>query len=433
MSISKQAINGVKWTTVATATIAISMLLKISVLTRFLDKSDFGLIALATFILGFMDLFMDMGITSAILHKQNIQKREYASLYWLNVIFSLILFGLLIALSPLLASFYEEPLLVPLIALMGVGIIFSAVGRQYKTILQKEIEFKTIAIVEIIAAVISLILAIILAIQNFGVYALVYSALAQYFISNVLFFMIGIRKQPLMFHYNYAETKPFLKIGIYQVGSQVVNYFNRDLDILIVGKFFGTELLGGYSLAKQLIFRPAQILNPIFTRVASPILAKMQSDIKLLKTNYLKLLNAVSSINIPIYTGIVIFAPLIVTILYGEQYLNIVPVVRILSVYMIFRAIGNPVGSLVIATGRTDLEFYWNIFTLIFLPIAIFIGAQFSIEMVAFAITAAMAVLLVPSWRFLVYRLTGASLKEYLVAIIPKFKYAEIKALLKRK
>src|SRR5690606_29902129 len=199
MSISKQAINGVKWTTVATATIAISMLLKISVLTRFLDTSDFGLIALATFILGFMDLFMDMGITSAILHKHDIHNWEYASLYCLNVLASLILFGLLLALGPLLASFYEEPLLLPLIALMGVGIIFSAVGRQYKTILQKEIEFKTIAIVEIIAAVISLILAIILAIQNFGVYALVYSALAQYFISNVLFFMIGIRKQPLMF------------------------------------------------------------------------------------------------------------------------------------------------------------------------------------------------------------------------------------------
>ncbi len=433
MSISKQAINGVKWTTVATATIAICMLLKISVLTRFLDKADFGLIALVTFILGFMDLFMDMGITSAILHKQNIQKREYASLYWLNVIFSLILFALIIVLSPFLASFYDEPLLVPLIALMGVGIIFSAVGRQYKTILQKEIEFKTIALVEIIAAVISLILAIVLAIENFGVYALVYSALAQYFISNVLFFIIGIKKQPLLFHYNYAETKPFLKIGIYQVGSQVVNYFNRDLDILIVGKFFGTDLLGGYSLAKQLVFRPAQILNPIFTRVASPILAKMQSDIQLLKTNYLKLLNAVSSINIPIYTGIIIFAPLIVTILYGEQYLNIVPVVRILSVYMIFRAIGNPVGSLVIATGRTDLEFFWNVFTLIFLPIAIILGAQFSIEAVAIAITVAMAILLVPSWRFLVYRLTGASLKEYLVAIIPKFKYAEIRALIKKK
>ena len=92
MSVKKQALSGVKWTTVSTITLALSALVKISVLARFLDASDFGLMALITFVLGFMDLFMDMGITSAILHKQNIKKQEYSSLYWLNVGFSIFLF-----------------------------------------------------------------------------------------------------------------------------------------------------------------------------------------------------------------------------------------------------------------------------------------------------------------------------------------------------
>lgn len=431
MTIKKQAISGLKWTTISTITIALSALLKISVLARFLDTSDFGLMALVTFVLGFMDLFMDMGITSAILHKQNIKNNEYASLYWLNVVFSIFLFVLVLIISPLIANFYNEKELVKLIPLAGLMIVFSALGRQYKTIFQKFLMFKRIAIVDISSVTIALVFAIFLAINGFGVYSLVYSALLQYGLSNLVYFVLGNLRQPLLFHFNYQETKPFLKIGMYQVGGQVVNYFNRDLDILIIGKFFGSEILGGYSLAKQLVFRPAQVLNPIFTRVASPILAKMQFDKKTLKTNYLKLLNVVSSVNLPIYLGLIIFAPLIVNILYGEGYDSIVILVRILSVYMIFRVIGNPIGSLLIATGRTDLDFYWNLFTLIVLPIAILIGAQFSIESVALAITIAMFILLVPSWYFMIFKLTGASLKEYLFSLLPKIKLKEIKGFFK--
>tara|TARA_R110002167_G_scaffold58527_1_gene165791 strand:+ start:9552 stop:10832 length:1281 start_codon:yes stop_codon:yes gene_type:complete len=422
MNIKKQAVSGVKWTTVSTISIAISALVKISVLTRFLDVSDFGLMALVTFVLGFMDLFMDMGLTSAILHRQNIKKEEYASLYWLNVGFSFFLFGLIVLLSPLIANFYDEPELRNLIPLAGLAIIFSAIGRQYKTILQKHLQFKKIALIDIIAVIIALAVAIILAVKGFGVYALVYSALTQHTIGNLVYFVLGNKTQPLFFHFNYKETKPFLKIGSYQVGGQVVNYFNRDLDVLIIGKFFGAELLGGYSLAKQLVYRPAQVLNPIFTRVASPILAKFQSNVLVLKKNYFRLLNLVVSVNIPIYLAIVAFAPWVVFILYGPDFSNIVILVRILSFYMLFRAIGNPIGSLVIATGRTDLEFYWNLITLIIMPITVIIGAQFSLQGVAICLTIAMIIMLFPSWYFLVRRLLGATFKEYLFALVPKYR-----------
>ena len=78
---------------------------------------------------------------------------------------------------------------------------------------------------------------------------------------------------------NFQEAMPFLKIGVFEVGSQFVNFFNRDLDIIIIGKLFSTELLGGYSLAKQLVYKPAQIINPIATKIANPLLAKFQKDI----------------------------------------------------------------------------------------------------------------------------------------------------------
>ena len=420
MSIKKQAISGVKWTSISTAVVAINGLLKISILTRFLDKADFGLIAITLLVLGFTELFIDMGLSIAIIHKQNITRKEYSSLYWINFVFSIILCGIIILISPIIAEFYREPELLKLLPLMSIILILSAIGRQFKTIEQKSLNFRRIATIVIGSSLGSLLLAVVLAIKGFGVYSLVYAALVQYFMSNISFFLLGITKNKILFRFSYQEVKPFLKIGIFQVGSQVTNYFNQNLDILIVGKFFGSDVLGGYSLAKQLVFRPGKMINPVLTRVGAPVLAKFQGSIQLLRKNYLKLINLVAAINVPIYLGIFILAPLLVSILYGENYVEIAGLVRILSMYMLVRSLFNPVGSLVVATGRTDLEFYWNLFTLTLMPGAIFIGSQFSIEGVAWGILIAMILLFVPFWWFLINRMIAIDFATYLSWVIPK-------------
>jgi len=416
-NLKNQVVSGVKWTTIGTIVNAVAALLKIAILARFLEKADFGLMALVVFVMGFMNLFSDMGLTSAILHKQNITKKEYASLYWFNIVFSILLYGILLIITPLVSGFYNESELNLLIPLLGLNLLISAVGRIFKTIEFKHLRFREVTIFEIIAALFSLAFAVYLAMNGYGVLALVYSALLQYVIQNVLYFLYGLRKYGMLIHFRFAETKPFLKIGSYEVGGQVINYFNRDLDILLVGKFFSQDILGGYSLAKQLVFRPAQILNPILVKVASPTLAKFQDNLEKLKTNYLRLVGMVSKINILVYAITIIFAPIIVTIFYGEGFEEIVSLVRILSIYMIFRAIGNPAGSLIIATGKTHLGFLWNGITLLILPIFIYLGSMKGIDEVAWGLNLAMLVLFYPSWKLLIQKMTGASFKEYLWAI----------------
>lgn len=418
MNLNKQVILGVKWTTIGTLSVTLSNVLKISVLARFLSKDDFGVFALVTFFLGFFNLFSDMGLTTAILHKQEIKKSEYASLYWFNIAFCIVLYLLLLLVAPIISDFYNEPKLDFLINVLGLSIIINSIGLQFRTIETKNMSFKYISIFDIIASVASLLCAIWLAIKGYGVLSLVYSIILQYTISNILLLLMGIKKFGILFYFKFKDLKPFLKIGSFQVGGQLSNFFNRNLDILIIGKFFSQEVLGGYSLAKELVFRPAQLINPILTKVAAPTLAKFQNNMLLLKETYLKLVNIVSSINVITYTILIIFAPIIIQIFYGEGYDNIVILVRILSVYMIFRAIGNPIGSLVIATGRTDVEFIWNTVLLILMPIVVYVGAMFGIVEVSVALTVVMMLLFLPSWYFLVRKMCGATLKEYLSAIL---------------
>lgn len=417
MSLKQKTITGTKWTTVASIIIALTSIVKLSVLTRFLAKEDFGLMALVNVVLGFMTLFMDMGLTSAILHKQNITKNEYSSLYWLNILFSVLLTITIMGISPFLAEFYNEKELTTLLILMSLSLFISALGKQFKTIKQKALEFKFISIVDISAVLISLILAVILAVLDYGVYSLVYSALLNFTLTNTIYLIVGIKSHSITLHFNWKETQSFLKIGMYQVGGQVVNYFNRDLDTLIVGKVLGAEILGGYSLAKQLVFRPASLINPILTKVAAPALAKLQSRKDQLKAGYLKLLNIVSTLNFLAYVLLAILAYPVVLFLYGNDFMYIVPLVQLLCIYMYLRSLGSPVGSLVTATGRTDLEFYWNCFALLAMPLFIFIGAQFNVNGIAIGLSLFMLLAFYPFYRLLVIKMIDVTFKSYLISI----------------
>ena len=216
--------------------------------------------------------------------------------------------------------------------------------------------------------------------------------------------------------------KPFLKIGGYNTGGQVVNYFNKEVDVLIVGRFFSLETLGIYSLAKQLVQRPTSLVNPILTKVYVPVFSDMQEDKKLLAQSYLKLINIISSVNLPIYTLLLLFAKPIVTLFYGPGYEEAVPLVQLLSIYMIFIIWRNPMGTITIASGRTDLEFYWSSLTFLILPMTIYFAAQLNIEMVAISMILIMFFLFFPLWQFVIIKIVDISFSEYIAAHIPNYK-----------
>jgi len=419
MSLIKSTYSGVKWTSATAVIQALVHLLRISILARFLDKSDFGIMAILLFVIGFLNLFMDMGTSSAILHKKDISEKEYSSLFWLNIIFSIVVYCFILVLGPFIEAFYKVDKLSVLLAVIGSGVIITALGRQSKVILQKELLFKSIGIIDSVSAIISLFISIIFAFFDFGIYSLIFGVLSQYVISSIAFFIVRFRKERISMYFSYEDVKPFLKIGIFQVGGQVLNFFSRDIDILLIGKLLGTEILGIYSLAKQLVNSPIQLINPILVKVASPIMAKIQDNIQLLRSSYLKLINVVSTVNFPIYFLILIFSPIIIRIFYGPGFEAAIFPVKILSIYMAIRSLGNPVSALVIATGRTDLEFYWNVFVLCTVPIAVYIGAQWGVDGVLYSLMLSRVVIFVPGWYILLWKTIQIPFADYCRSIIP--------------
>lgn len=414
MNLRKAALSGIKWTTAGTIGNALFQLLQVSILTRFLPKEAFGLMAMALFVVQFSNIFVDMGMTSAILHRQNATRNEYSSFYWLNIFVSLVLYVILLLGTPAVARFYNEPELYKLMPILGTNLLLMASGRQHRTIMQKQFQFKAIAVIELISFFFGLVTAILLAINNFGVYSLVYSTLVASFVSNGLFLIQNLRYNTIQFHFRLKETHPFLKIGGYTMGSSLFDFFSREIDVLIIGKMLGTESLGVYSLAKQIVTKIYSIVNPIVLNVLNPVLSSIQSEKEKVKQYYLKIVYILASLNFPVYLFLIVFSREILTVLYGSDYLTGYLVLSFLAITYATNTISNPVGSLQIATGRTDIGIKWTILRVVITPAFIFFAAFININMVAAAVAVLSLLLIVPLWLIQLKPMANIQLSEYL-------------------
>lgn len=413
MSLKAKTISGLKWTTYSTLIVTFLQLAQISILARFLDPSAFGLMALVMVVIGFSQAFLDMGISNAIIHKQEISHEQLSTLYWVNVLAGIILFALVCTVVPLVASFYHEPELIPLTILVGVTFLIQPFGQQFMVLWQKEMRFAEMAKIDIINKLVSLAVSVWLAYDGYGIYALVYGTIAGVVVQTLQFMILGIREHKPSFVFRVSEIKEFMSFGAYQMGERTINYFNSQIDTILIGKLLGAEALGIYSIAKQLIMRPAQIVNPIVTKVTFPMMAKIQDDTQRLREIYLKTIHYLSSVNFPVYALMIILAPELVSILFGDKWIEAVPIVQILSVYGALRSTGNPIGSLLLAKGKAKLGFYWNLGLFFYIPIGVYIASQWGLVGISWGLVIIMFSLMIPNWYFLVRPLCGAKFFEY--------------------
>jgi len=387
LSFVTKAKSGIKWTSISALFTTILQLIQLSVLARFLDPIDFGLMAILLIIMGFSYLFLDFGISNAIIQKKEVTPNQLSSLYWLNIFLGIIIFLIINSVASQIADFYRNQRLVELIRLVSLGFIIQPFGNQFQILLRKELNFRIIVKIEIISKTISFILSIILAINNFGVYALVYPYLLNIFLLTILYLFFGIRIHKPRFYFRKTDLKEFISFGLFQMGEKSINYFSAQIDKILIGKFLSIEVLGFYSLAWQIIIFPLSKINPIVTKVAFPLFSKIQKDKELINKFYLTAITLIMMINIPLMLGLFSVAYEFVTIYYGAHYLPSAKIIQILAFVGLLKSFGNPGGSVILAQGRADVGFYWNIFWSIMIAIfcLVFILVFNTIESVAYA------------------------------------------------
>lgn len=418
LSLKQQTFSAVRWTTVSMVGRAALGFVQIAILARFLAPADFGLMALVMAVLAFAQIFSDLGVSNAIIHRQEITQEELSSLYWLNVCSGLGLMLLLMAVSPWVASFYGEPRLQPIVMLASTVFFIVALGQQLRVVAEKNLRFADLARVELWAAVIGFTVAVGVAVAGGGVYALAVGMIANAIAATGLaWYLLAQDWRPGM-RLRLGETRQFLGFGAYMMGNNLANTFNSQADILIGGRLIAASALGMYSLPRDLSLRVAQVINPIVTRVGLPVMAKAQANPALLKSVYLKTLRMTASVNFPLYLAMAAFAPEVVALVFGAQWAEAAPLLRVLAIWGALRASGNPAGSLIFAVGRADLAFKWNAALLVVIPPALWFGAHYGAMGLALSLLVMAVSFSIPGWWVLIRPLCGAGFKEYYAQLI---------------
>lgn len=412
MSLKRKAASGAKWTTASKGVSTGLQLIQLGVLARLLDQEDFGLMAMVMVVIGFAEAYIDMGIGKAIIHRQDTTSEQLSSLYWLNLGAGAIVFGLVILAIPLIVDFYNEPRLTDLLFWASLMFLITPFGQQFHILMQKELKFKLLAIITIASALAGVTVAIVTALQGQGVYSLIWGQLTNAATRTVAFVAIGYREWPPGFHFRWDDLRGYLGFGAYQMGEKTLNYFAKNIDYLLIGRYLGSEILGAYTIAFQLVIVPIQKINPILTKVAFPIFSKRQHQHTTLSTGYLEMSKVLAMTVYPLLIGLAATAPVAIPVFLGEGWELSIILTQILVLVGLARTLGNPSGTLYLAKGRADIGFKFNLVTAVINAVVFWICVQYGVLVIASAF-AMLNILYLLAHTYIIHRLIDLSLKAY--------------------
>lgn len=310
------------------------------VLARLLDPNDFGLVGMVTAVTGVFSLFKDAGLSVATVQRVRITNEQVSTLFWINIGLGMILGILSLAVAPILVSFYEEPRLFWVAAALGAGFLFNAAGVQHSALLQREMQFTALAIIEVISLLVSIGVGVSTAMAGFGYWALVGMAITSPAASTVLLWLSS-SWVPVWPRRGMA-LKPILHFGGIATLNSLVVYIAYNLEKVLLGRFWGAEALGIYGRAYQLISIPTENLNTASGGITFAALSRLQEDPDRLRHYFLRGYSLVLALTLPITLACALFANDIILILLGEKWKEAISIFQLLTPTILVFALINP-------------------------------------------------------------------------------------------
>jgi len=368
------------------------------ILARLLTPNDYGLVGMVLVVIGFVEMFKDAGLSMATVQKAEITHEQISTLFWLNVLISVLL-GLCVLLSaPLLAWFYGKPELASITIVLSFSFIISGLTIQHQALQRRHMRFGALAFIQIASQAFSLVVMIGLAYFGWNYWALVVGVLASTITGTLLTFFFC----PWLPCWLQKGTgvRTMLKFGGHLTGFSFINYFARNFDNILIGKFIGAEALGIYSRAYELLMLPITMLSGPISNVAVPTLSRLNEDRARLHKYYLHILYMLSLIAGPI-VGIAFLASNdIVLILLGPKWLPVSDVFKYLAIGGLLQPLYNTQSWLHLAVGRSDRVLIWGLIGTPVIIASFLIGLFWGINGVAFCYSMAIVITTVGSLTY---------------------------------
>ena len=256
------------------------------VLARLLSAEDFGLVGMVIAFTGFLDIFRDFGLSMAAVQRASISQAQHSTLFWINLGIGLLLATLCVVVAPFLVTFYQEPRLLWIAVVVGLGFLFNGAAAQHRALLQRRMRFTALTALEVISLIVSTGLGVGMAAAGQGYWALVAMNVCPTAVSAVGFWGIA-RWMPSRPHWG-TDMRSLLGYGGTVTLDGVITFITYNADKVLLGRFWGSQALGIYGRAYQLVNTPTSNLNSTIALVVFPALSRLQNDPTRLRSYFLK-------------------------------------------------------------------------------------------------------------------------------------------------
>lgn len=391
-----------------------------AILARILSAEDYGIVAVITVFSTFFTTFSDMGFGPAIIQNKELTERDINNIFSFTVYISIFLMLIFAICSVPIAMFYEDKVYVGLGLLLSISLLFNALNMVPNGILNRDKKFVSIAIRTVVVYIGSAVVAIILAFCGLRYYALVIQAILTALLTFIWNFATTKPKFQRRFQMN--SIKKVLNYSGYQFAFNLINYFSRNLDNLLTGKFIGNAELGYYNKAYTLMLYPVNNLTGVISPVLHPILSDYQKQVNIIYKKYMKIVRLLACIGLYVAPVCFLAADEIITILYGSNWGQSVVCFQLLSIAIIPQMINSSAGSIFQAIGNTKLLFVNSCVNTIITVSAILIGvfAGKSIQILSLCVAIAYLCHFITAFVMLIKMGFGYSLLNFAKELLPE-------------
>lgn len=423
MSLKSRTVNSLFWSfTENFLSQAIQFIVGI-ILARLLSPSEFGLIGMLTIFIAISQSFIDSGFSSALIRKKHCSTADYSTVFYYNGIISVILYVILFISSGNIASFFNEPSLEDLIQVLGLSLILNSLGIIQRTIMTRDLDFKTQTRASVIASLGSGLVAIIMAFKGFGVWSLVALTLLRFGLNSILLWVWSTWRPSFIF--SYKSFHELFGFGYKLLLSGLIDTIYKNIYLLIIGKFFSARELGYYTRADQFKNFPSSNITAIIQRVSYPALSMLQDEPDNLKAAYKKLIKSTMFITFILMIGLAaVSEPLIISLIGVKWQESVVYLQMLCFVGMMYPLHALNLNILNVK-GRSDLFLKLEIIKKVLAVPVIVVGVMFGIKIMiaGMMVNSLISYYLNSYWsgQFINY-----PLKEQVIDILPSFLIALI-------
>jgi len=300
-----------------------------AILSRVLSPSDYGIVAIIQVFIIFFQLLVEAGMGPAIIQNKNLTKNDISALFNYSILIALLLslgfgfFGYALKLA------YNNPIFIHLSWIQSIAIFFNGINVVPTAIMNKDKMFKQLNIVQVFGNLCGGSIGIIFAFNGYGVYSLIFNAITLSIITFLFNFYLS--KVKIGINFNVKPLKDIFSFSINQFGFNFINYFSRNTDNILVGRFLGSAALGNYNKAYQLLMMPNNLLLGIINPVLQPVFSDYQNEVKLIKKTYLSIIHFLALVGCPLSVFLSIFSEDIIFFMFGNQWQDAVTPFKILS------------------------------------------------------------------------------------------------------